>query len=53
MKGMANMKNFPLIFRVKLNKSNPCIIVSEGKQAIAGVRKDIFIWDVKSETLIR
>ena len=39
--------------RIKLNQSNPCILVPEYKYLIAGVRRDIFVWDWNKAQLLR
>ena len=39
--------------RIKLNQSNPCIMVPKVNYLIAGVRRDVFVWDWTKEQLIR
>eukprot|EP00094_Tigriopus_californicus_P008486 TCALIF_08178-PA protein Name:"Similar to KIAA1239 Leucine-rich repeat and WD repeat-containing protein KIAA1239 (Homo sapiens)" AED:0.19 eAED:0.24 QI:10/0.13/0.1/0.83/0.62/0.73/30/118/1888 len=39
--------------RVKINQSNPCVIDLQKLLLVAGVRRDIFIWSIKSEMLLR
>ncbi len=39
--------------RIKLNQSNPVVIIAESNLAIAGVRRDIFVWNLTSEKMVR
>ena len=37
----------------KMNKSNNLVLSANNKYAIAGVRKALYIWDVKSAELVK
>ena len=39
--------------RIKLNQSNPCIMVPSVGYLIAGVRRDVFVWNWDKEQLLR
>ena len=39
--------------RIKLNQSNPCIMVPSMGYLIAGVRRDVFVWNWDKEQLLR
>ena len=39
--------------RIKLNQSNPCILIPRKNYMIAGVRRDIFVWDWNKDYLLR
>ena len=37
----------------KMNKSNNCVLSANNVYAIAGIRKVLYIWDVKSAELVK
>ena len=37
----------------KMNKSNNCVLSARNEYAIAGIRKHLYIWDVKSADLVK
>ena len=48
-----NLPRSVVNIRIRLNQSNPGILVEEPKVFIAGVRRDIFVWDWEKERLLR
>ena len=48
-----NLPRSVVNIRIRLNQSNPGILVEEPKVFIAGVRRDIFVWDWENERLLR
>ena len=48
-----NLPRSVVNIRIRLNQSNPGILVEEPKVFIAGVRRDIFVWDWQNERLLR
>ena len=48
-----NLPRSVVNIRVKLNESNPGILVDEPKLFIAGIRKDIFVWNWEKEQMLR
>ena len=37
----------------KMNKSNSCVLSKENKYAVAGIRKELYIWSVKDGLLVK
>eukprot|EP00095_Tigriopus_kingsejongensis_P002553 maker-scaffold309_size213625-snap-gene-0.21 protein:Tk02553 transcript:maker-scaffold309_size213625-snap-gene-0.21-mRNA-1 annotation:"glutamate ionotropic kainate 1" len=50
---MLNLPRSIRNVRVKLNQSNPSVVDAKNWFLIAGVRRDIFIWNIKQEMLLR
>ena len=48
-----NLPRSVVNIRTRLNESNPGILVEDPKLFIAGVRKDIFVWDWEKERMLR
>ena len=48
-----NLPRSVVNIRIKLNLSNSCILIPGNQYLVAGVRRDIFVWNWNKEQLLR